>query len=166
MGRLAAIFNCSEQRAMLKFQLAVLTIIGGKLLAVTYNLEGDQCCALVAYDTIKDCESWLVDHFDHLSYPGLTQELNYCVATLLDEKETYKGMNAEVLMVDLRDKAKVILRGGVEYYKNTIMVKLGPDVELYKTCSFSNPIVACTTLHDMMHVMESPDTLVEFKEAV
>lgn len=89
--------------------MAVLTIVGDKLLAATYNLEGDQCCAIVAYETIKDCESWLIDHFDHLSYPGLTQELNDCAATLLDERETYKGMNAEILIGELEDKAKVIL---------------------------------------------------------
>ena len=40
----------------LKFELGVVRIVGKSLIQATYNLEGDNCCALVTYGTIMNCK--------------------------------------------------------------------------------------------------------------
>ena len=159
MKRLSDTVSCDEQRAILRLQLAVLTLVAGHLVSATYNLEGDKCCSLVTYDTIKDCESWLNDHYEHLTYPGIEAEIEDCVKTLIGGNESYEGMGVDELKTDLRDKIKIILDGAVKYFNNTLIIKLSPDVEIYRTCKFANPIA-------MRHVMLSPNTLLDFKEAV
>ena len=158
LKRLATTMTCNEKRGILRFQLAVLTIVGGRLLAATYNLEGDDCCSLMAYDTIKDCENWLNDHFEFLTYPGLTQEMYDCVSTLMDENEIFNGKTAEDLYEDLRVQAKAILRGALDYFNDTIIVKLASDIELYKTCRYANPVA-------VRQVIGRQDSLVQFKKA-
>ena len=158
MRRLAEVMESPKQRGMLRFQLAVLTIAGGHLYSATYNLEGDNCCSLVAYDTIKDCENWLTDHYDYLTYPGLKQEMNDCVSTLLNGCETFEELSGDALFDDLEVQAKTILKGAVDYFHGTIIVKLASDIELYKTCRYANPVA-------MRQAIGRPDTLVQFKRA-
>ena len=55
-------------------------------------------------------------------------------------------------------QAKTILKGAIDYYHGTIMVKLASDIELYKTCRYANPVA-------MRQSMERPDTLLKFKRA-
>ena len=57
--RLVDVIKSHKQIGLLRFELAILTIAGGHLNSATYNLEGDNCCSLVPYDTIKDCANWL-----------------------------------------------------------------------------------------------------------
>ena len=123
-----------KQRGMLRFQLAVLTITGGHLYTATYNLEGDSCCSFVADDIIKDCENWLTDHYDYLTYPDLKQEMNDCVNTLLNGCEIIEELSGDAPFDDLEVKAKSILNGAVDYFHGTIIVKLASDIELYETC--------------------------------
>ena len=158
MKRLAEVMESNKERGMLRFQLAVVTIAGSRLYAATYDLEGDHCCSLVAYDTIKDCEDWLTDHYDHLTYPGLRQEMNDCVSTLLNGCETFEELTGEALFDDLKVKAKSILKGAVDYFQRTIVVKLASDLELYKTCRYANPVA-------MRQTIGRPDTLLQFKRA-
>ena len=87
---------------LLKLHLAVLTLVGGHFVSATYNLEGDKCCSLVTYHTIKDCESWLNDHYDYLTYPGIAAEIEDCVTTLIGGNESYEGMGVDELKADLR----------------------------------------------------------------
>ena len=49
--------SCEAQCAIVRLQFAVLNLVAGHLVSATYNLEGDKCCSLVTYDTIKDCKS-------------------------------------------------------------------------------------------------------------
>ena len=58
----------------------------------------------------------------------------------MHENETFNGMTAEELYEDLRVQAKVILRGALDYFTDTIIFKLASDIELYKTCRYANPV--------------------------
>ena len=136
--RLAAVMGSHKQRGLLRFQLAAVTIAGGHLYSATYNLEGDNYCSLMAYDTIKDCENWLTDHYDYLTYPGLKQEMNDCVGTHLNGCEALEELTGDALFKDLEVQAKTILKGAVDYYHGTIMGKLASDIVLYKTCRYAN----------------------------
>ena len=59
--------------------------------------------------TIKDCENWLTDHYDYLTYPGLKQEKNDCVSTLLNGCETSEELTGDAFFEDLEVQAKTIL---------------------------------------------------------
>ena len=127
-------------RAYLKFELGVVGIVGKNMIEATYNLEGDKCCALLAYDTIIKCSDWLNDNYDDLSFPGMSDVIDDCVTTLLGDNVLYEGMSADTLTEHIIEKAKLSVHGGVKYFNDTIMGKLRDDLEIYKTCRYANPI--------------------------
>jgi hypothetical protein len=47
----------------------------------------------------------------------------------MHENETFNGMTAEELYEDLRVQAKVILKGALDYFTDTIIFKLASDIE-------------------------------------
>ena len=127
-------------RAFLKFELGVVGIVGKNMIEATYNLEGDKCCALLAYDTIIKCSDWLNDNYDDLSFPGMSDVIDDCVMTLLGDNVLYEGMSVDTLTEHIIEKAKLSVHGGVKYFNDTIMGKLRDDLEIYKTCRYANPI--------------------------
>jgi hypothetical protein len=134
MERLKTTMGDDVTRGLLKFELGVVCIVGKCLIQATYNLEGDNCCSLVTYNTIQECSDWLNDNYQNLTFPGMTEVIDDCVATLLGDKEVYNNMNAVELKTDMQTKARSILKGGVKYFNRTIIGKLSDDLEIYKTC--------------------------------
>ena len=59
VSRLADTVDNVHKGAILKFELGIVTIAGGRMVKATYNIEGNNCCALITYDTVQDCSGWL-----------------------------------------------------------------------------------------------------------
>jgi hypothetical protein len=91
MKRLKTTMEDDVSRAFLRFELVVVGIVGVKIIQATYNIEGDKCCALLTYDTIMECHDWLNDKYTNLSFPGLSEVMDECVATLLEVIYYMKG---------------------------------------------------------------------------
>lgn len=159
MERLKDTMGNDVTRGFLKFELGVVCIVGKCMIQATYNLEGDSCCSLVTYDTIQDCSDWLNENYENLTFPGMTEVIDDCVATLLGDEDDYNNMSAVELTTDMRTKAKNILKGGVKYFNHTIIGKLSDDLEIYKTCRYANPIW-------MRDVIGDPDLANKFDTAV
>jgi hypothetical protein len=59
MERLKTTMGDDFTRGFLKFDLGVVCIVGKCMIQATSNLETDNCCSLVTYDTIPECSDWL-----------------------------------------------------------------------------------------------------------
>ena len=157
--RLADTVDDIYKRAILKFELGIVTIVGSKMVKATYNLEGNSCCALITYDTVQDCSGWLQEHYEHMTFPGVDSEIQRCVDTLLGDEEQYLDMDRTALLSYVFKKGQDIILGGVKYFQRTIIEILAADLEVYKTCRYSNPI-------SMRNNFESTCVMIDFREAV
>ena len=155
MQRIVSTMAEPESRLLLKFELGVLSIVCDKLIKATYDLEGDSCCSLVAYDTIVDCQEWLNIHTEHLTFPGVSEVVSDFVDNLMDDEE-YKERDRDAVLDDASDHARQILLGGVTYFNSTIMEKLSADLEIFMVCRFANPIA-------MRQRVQDPGCIMEFK---
>jgi hypothetical protein len=159
VSRLAETIENVEKRSILKFELGVVTIVGQKIIKATYNIEGDSCCALITYDTIQDCSDWLTDHYVNMTFPGVNGEIQSCVDTLLDGKETFREMDRPKLVDFIFRKGQEIIMGGVRHFQRTIIESLSSDLEVYKSCRYANPI-------SMRNKFNTASLALEFGEAV
>ena len=159
MQRIVSTMEDPERRSLLKFELGILSIVCDKLVKATYNLEGDNCCSLVAYDTVVECQEWLNTHTQHLTFPGVSEILSDYVDIIMDGEEEYRGKDRDTLLDDASDHARQILSGGVAYFNSTIMGKLSSDIEIFKMCRFANPIA-------MRQRVQAPECIMEFKAAL
>ena len=157
--RLKEIMANDVSRAILKFELGVVGIVGKNMIQATYNLEGDQCCALVAFTTVVECSDWLNENYDDLTFPGISDVIDDCVTTLLGDELLYEGMSADTLKEYVREKAKACLSGGVKYFNDTIIGKLNDDLMIHKTCRYANPVW-------MRDNLNTPNLPADFKTAV
>ena len=82
IGRLEEIMLSSEQRALLKLELAVVVITARPLVQATYTMEHDGPTTLIAYDLIQTVNSWFSLHMPALTFPGLSQAMNECAVAL------------------------------------------------------------------------------------
>ena len=159
MQRIVSTMEELEKRCLLKFELGILSIVCDKLIKATYDLEGDSCCSLVAYDAIVDCQEWLNTHTDHLTFPGVSEVLADYVNKIMDDEDQHRGKDRDTLMENASDHARQILSGGVAYFNSTIMGKLSSDLEIFAICRFANPIAMRQRVQDSRCIMEFRDAL-------
>lgn len=154
VSRLAETMESIEKRSILKFELGIVTIVGESMMKATYNLEGDSCCALITYDIVQDCNDWLTEHYENLTFPGVHAEIDTCADTLLDGDESFQDMDRPALIDFIFNKGQEIILGGVKYFHRTIIEILASDLEVYKTCRYANPI-------SMRNKFDSPNIILQ-----
>ena len=159
MQRIVSIMEQLEKRCLLKFELGILSIVCDKLIKATYDLEGDSCCSLVAYDTIVDCQEWFNTRTDHLTFPDVSEVLADNVDKIMDGEDQHRGKDRDTLIENASDHARQILSGRVAYFNSTIMGKLSPDLEIFAICRFANPIA-------MRQRVQDPGCIMEFRDAL
>ena len=137
----------------------VRSIAFDKLIKATYDLEGDSCCSLVAYETIVGCQEWLNTHTDHLTFPGVHEVLADYVDKVMDGEDQLRGKDRDTLIEDATGHTRQILSGGVAYFNSTIIGKLSSDLEIFAICRFANPIAMRQRVQDPGYIMEFRDAL-------
>ena len=73
-----------------------------------------------------------------MTFPGAEIIFRECIITLLSE--SYLDMSEDQLTFYVIDKAKKIVKGGVDYFNLTVIGKLADDLEVFRVCRYVNPI--------------------------
>ena len=129
-----------QQKAIIRFEAAVIAKTCSPLIKATYTLEGDSCCSLIAYDIIQGLNDWFDVHLDTVSFEGLPEEIVITALEVANVPE--QNADVEVLTNNFKAKAFSMIEGAKNYFDTTILGILGEDIRKYKTCRLVNPFYA------------------------
>jgi hypothetical protein len=117
-------------------ELNVVVIVAKPLVQATYTLEGDGPCAIIAYDMVKNVESWFNVNVEHLSFPGLGEAITHCAISVAPISH---GGNVESARTHVTERCRRMITPVFDYFKSRIFNKLAEDVAIYKVLRHANP---------------------------
>lgn len=149
--RLRELFSTIKERALLKLEMNVISLVCHKLIKYTYILEGDGAVSLVAYDIIQDVIDWFNSYAQNLTFPALRENgqlliesMQKCISTYVTTIQAPNPSISKEERDQIREEATSVVRTIVDamkqYFEGTVLVKLNRDIKLYHACRLMNPI--------------------------
>jgi hypothetical protein len=109
--------------------MVVVAIVLKPLIECTYVLEGDSCCSVITYDYIMEIKNQF-DMYGHtMGYPGFEDEVNHLLIEYARKRQVIL-LNNEALLNNYKAHALYLIHHAVEYFKDTILLKLSRDLEI------------------------------------
>jgi hypothetical protein len=106
---------------MLLLELSVVVIVAKPLVQATYTLEGDGPCAIIAYNMVKNVESWFNINVEHLSFPGLGEAITQCAISIAPISH---GGHVESARTHVTERCRRMITPVFDYFKSRIFNKL------------------------------------------
>jgi hypothetical protein len=158
IGRLKAVIDDPGLCAFLKLEVAVVSIVCKKLIQMTYVLEGDGPCSLIAYDCLFTGYNHLNDNvddpgsfsetFDDGNIQRLREHMESCRDALV-AIEYGDGLAADIIDGNIKTFVHLMVQSMLNYYKSVIFnadsngesdATLQADIQLYDLCKSANPL--------------------------
>jgi hypothetical protein len=74
-----------------------------------------------------------------MGYPGFEDEVNHLLIEYARKRQVIL-LNNEALLNNYKAHALYLIHHAVEYFKDTILLKLSSDLEIFKACRLVNPM--------------------------
>jgi len=155
LSKIRSLLNTESQKAYMKLELNVISILAKPLIEGTYILEGDSVTSFVTYDVLYNCYIHLQRHCDIkiTSWKSIPKDLKDAIKESIGKMlSIYDGDDNHGYKKQLRlehvERVKSIGDRALKYFKKTIYdfdeadkkSKLYDDIQVYKICKLFDPI--------------------------